>query len=412
MKKNILRRAITAVLALTLAAGMLTGCGSSKNGGSAADGGKTLFTYDGVDVPLKEASIYAKMTAAQYEATYSSYFGPDFWSMGMGTDEEGNTTTFEDYVKEQVITQIKQIKVLDNKAEELGCSLTDEDKAECEKYAKAFAQEEMGKTILKDCGASVEDIQKIYEDNALASKVQKEMVKDVDTNVSDDEARKTTIDRVVFATTKTDDDGNSVDMTDEEKAQVKKTAEDAYAKLAAGTSIEDIAKEQEYSNTSETFAAGESEEGEKFEKKLAGMKDGDIVDGVQECENGYVIAVLKAYTDKEATDSHKEEIIEERKNTAFHTKYDEWTADLEKDWDYKTSVDQELWATVVLHAEDSTATEAAAETDTAAQADTSAEGDTAAQADTAAEADTAAQTDTQTQTTEDTQAVETTTEAK
>lgn len=393
MKKKILTRMAAAAFSVFLAAGMISGCGSSGTGSATKDGDKTLFSYNGVDVPLKEGWIYAKINAAQYEASYSSYFGPNFWTMEMGTDEDGNPTSFEDYVKEQTISQIKKIIILDSKAEEFKVSLEDKDKENCEKYAKAFAEDENGKAILKECGGTVEDIQKIYEDNALASRVQQEMVKDTDQNVSDDEARETTIARVVFETSKTDDQGKSTDMTDEEKAAVKAKADAAWQKLSSGTSIEDIAKENQYTNTSETFAAGESEEGEAFEKILAGLKDGDNVEGVQECENGYVIAKLTAYTDKDATASHKEEIISQRQQDNFQKKYEEWTADLEKDWKYKEAVDQELWAQVVLHSEESTATESQADTAAAAEGDTAApeEGTTAAEAGTtAAEAGTTA----------------------
>ena len=76
--------------------------------------------------------------------------------------------------------------------------------------------------------------------------------------------------------------------------------------------------------------------------------------GVQECSNGYVIAKLVAYTDKEATENNRQAIIEERQQKTFSDTYTEWTKDLEKDWDYKTSVDQELWAQLVLHSEEST----------------------------------------------------------
>ena len=79
-----------------------------------------------------------------------------------------------------------------------------------------------------------------------------------------------------------------------------------------------------------------------------------MVQGVQECENGYVIAKLVAYTDKEATESNRQSIIQERQQKTFSDTYTEWTKDLEKDWDYKTSVDQELWAQLVLHSEEST----------------------------------------------------------
>lgn len=372
------------LLALVMVIGVMSGCGNSGGKGEkTSNGNKVLFSYDGTDVTLKKAWIYGKMTAAQYESYYTSYFGENFWTMDMGTDDEGNATTFEDYVKEQVVTQIKQVIVLNNKAEEVECSLTDEDKEQCAEYAKAFAEDESGKAILAECGATEEDMQEIYEENALASKVQEYMIKDTDTNVSDDEARKTTISRVVFATTKTDDDGNTVDMTDDEKAQVLATAQAAQEELKAGKSIADIAEAQEYTNIDETFAAGESEEGEAFEKMLAGMKDGDITQEVQECDNGYVIAQLTAYTDADATAENKETIIAERQQEKFKEVYDEWTKDLEAEWSYKEDVDQELWAELVLRSEDSTATEAAEET-------TAAEGATEA-TEAAAEATTAAQ---------------------
>ena len=382
--KNKLTRMAAILLALVMVIGVMSGCGNSGGKGEkTSNGNKVLFSYDGTDVTLKKAWIYGKMTAAQYESYYTSYFGENFWTMDMGTDDEGNATTFEDYVKEQVVTQIKQVIVLNNKAEEVECSLTDEDKEQCAEYAKAFAEDESGKAILAECGATEEDMQEIYEENALASKVQEYMIKDTDTNVSDDEARKTTISRVVFATTKTDDDGNTVDMTDDEKAQVLATAQAAQEELKAGKSIADIAEAQEYTNIDETFAAGESEEGEAFEKMLAGMKDGDITQEVQECDNGYVIAQLTAYTDADATAENKETIIAERQQEKFKEVYDEWTKDLEAEWSYKEDVDQELWAELVLRSEDSTATEAAEET-------TAAEGATEA-TEAAADATTAAQ---------------------
>lgn len=377
--KHSTKRLAAAAMGLVLAIGTMTGCGNSGGKGEVTqNGNETLFTYDGVDVPLKKAWIYGKMTAAQYEASYSSYFGDNFWTMDMGTDDEGNARTFEDYAKEQIIARIKQIIVLNNHAEEAGASLSEDEEKQCEEYAEAFAKDESGAEILAECGADKDDMTEIYEENALAAKVQEYMVKDTDTNVSDDEARETTISRVVFATTTTDDEGNTVDMSDEEKAQVLSTAQAALAKLQSGTDIADIAKEQNYTNTSETFAAGESEEGEAFEKLLATMKDGDIIQEVQECDNGYVIARLDAYTDADATESNRQSIISERQQTKFSEVYDGWTKDLEAEWNYDEDVNQELWAELVLHTEESTATEAATETAPAQTATAAGAADTTA----------------------------------
>ena len=349
------KRWIAVMLVMIMTAAMAAGCTSSEK--KTSDGDKTLFSYDGTDVSLKEAWIYCKMIANQYQQSYSMYFGENFWTMSMYQDEDGNPMTIEEYIKQQAVSQIKQIIVLKKKAADYKLSLTKQEKKDCKKYARAFAKDETAGAVLKECGASQEDIQKIYEDNLLAGKVRDKMIEKTDTKVSDDEARETKIFRIAYETTTTDDKGETKPMDDKGKAEMKAKAEAAWKEISGGKSIEDVAKEQKYTNTDETFAAGQSEEGEAFEKQLAGMKDGEMVKGVQECENGYVVAKLVAYTDKDATENNRQAIIEERQQKTFSDTYTEWTKDLEKDWKYKTSVDQELWAQLVLHSEESTQAE-------------------------------------------------------
>ena len=103
---------------------------------------------------------------------------------------------------------------------------------------------------------------------------------------------------------------------------------------------------------------------------MKSMKDGDIADKVLECDNGYVIAKLVAYTDKEETASNKKTLKEKKQSEAFQKKYDNWTKKLEKKWDYNKDVDQKLWAQVSLKSADSTATETSTET-TAASSEAS-----------------------------------------
>ena len=199
--------------------------------------------------------------------------------------------------------------------------------------------------------------------STLASKVQEKIESKEKVTVTEDEARKSTIYRVVFATTKTDKEGKTTQMSAKEKKAVKAKAEAALKEIQSGKkTIKKVAKEQNYSNTDESYAAGESEEGEAFEGVMKGMKDGDIADKVLECNNGYVIAKLVAYTDKEETASNKKSLKEQKQSEAFQKKYDNWTKKLEKKWDYNKDVDQKLWAQLSLKSADSTSTEKAEET--------------------------------------------------
>ena len=281
-----LTKVLSLVLVVIMAMGLMTGCSTSSSGKGTKtqDGNKVLFSYDGTDVTLKEAWLYAKMLGAQYEKTYSSYYGSDFWSMSMGQDDDGKDQTFEEYVKKQVISQMKQNIILNKKADKYDCKLTHEEKQQCSDSALSYYQDKAGKKAMKECGATREDVEKIYRDSTLASKVQEKVESKEKVTVTEDEARKSTIYRVVFATTKTDKEGKTTQMSAKEKKAVKAKAEAALKEIQSGKkTIKKVAKEQNYSNTDESYAAGESEEGEAFEGVMKGMKDGDIADKVLEC---------------------------------------------------------------------------------------------------------------------------------
>lgn len=384
-----------AALAVSLC---FTGC----NGVTASEQSKKkVFTYDGVDVNLDEVWLYADISKAKYESQYGSIFGDSLWTTEVSTDDEGNAVTLETTVKDNVIDQIKHIIVLNNKAEELGVSLTDAELKKAKKSAKAFVKEDEGKAIMEETGANQELIQKLYEQNALASKVRQKMIEDTDTEVSDEEARQTTIYKLVFPKTKTDEQtGETSDMNKNELAQQKKKADEAYKKLQSGTSIEDLAKEYDIeSTTDETFSKGESLEGEKFETAIYKLKDGETT-GVMDTDAGYVIAKLVALTDKDATEEKKSEIIQERQQEEYEREYTEWTKDLEEKWDADKEVDQDSMDKIVFHEETEEAstetsevttvnetaqeTTAAEETSTEAKSDDSSEKTTAASKATAA----------------------------
>lgn len=97
---------------------------------------------------------------------------------------------------------MKQNIILIKKADKYDCKLTHSEKQQCSDSALSYYQDKTGKKVMKECGATREDVEKIYEDSTLASKVQKKIESKEKVTVTDDEARKSTIYRVVFATTK------------------------------------------------------------------------------------------------------------------------------------------------------------------------------------------------------------------
>lgn len=385
MRKKIktwVKRTEALFVAAMMATLCFTGCSTTKSGNQSE---QKVFSYDGVDVNLDEVWLYADISKAKYEVSYGSVFGDSLWTTKMSQDDDGNSITLEQYVKDNVIDQIKHVIVLNNKAEELGVSLSNSEIKKAKKSAKAFVGEEEGKEILKETGADEALVQKLYEENALASKVRQKMIEEADTNVTDEEARQTTIYRLVFPKVKTDDStGEKTDMSKKEIQEQKAKADEAYKKLQAGTSIEDLAKEYEVtSTTDETFGEGESEEGKAFEKVVFAMKDGETT-AVMDTDAGYVIAKLVALTDAEATEEKKSEIVQERQEKIYEEKYTEWTTDLEKDWNDEKDVNQDAMDKIVFsEATTEATTTASGETETTQEATTTASGETT-QATTAA----------------------------
>ena len=114
-----------------------------------------------------------------------------------GKDDDGKDQTFEEYVKKQVISQMKQNIILNKKADKYDCKLTHEEKQQCSDSALSYYQDKAGKKAMKECGATREDVEKIYRDSTLASKVQEKIESKEKVTVTEDEARKSTIYRVV-----------------------------------------------------------------------------------------------------------------------------------------------------------------------------------------------------------------------
>ena len=143
------------------------------------------------------------------------------------------------------------------------------------------------------------------------------MTADVDTNVSDEEAAQKKMQYVLFSTKTTGSDGKSTDMSDDEKAEVKKKAED-FQKDAA--SAEDFVDDN-------LLAA------------LKNLKEGEVTD-VIEADNGYYVAKVVSLLDRDATDTKKESIVSQRKSDQYQSICKKW----KKKTDIK--VHKKVWNTI------------------------------------------------------------------
>ena len=185
--KAMIRKATALGLAALLGCAALTGCGK----GAAIDPSKTLMTVNGEDIRLGVGSFYAKYTQAQIYQFYNMYFGGSNSIFGSVSNEETGET-YGDSMKQSALDDIKKMAVISQHAEEYGVSLTDEDNQKIDEAAQAFFDNN-DEEIIKKIGAEKEDVVKLLTMQTLQAKMMDPIVKDVDTNVSDEEAQQTTV---------------------------------------------------------------------------------------------------------------------------------------------------------------------------------------------------------------------------
>ena len=221
--KNLKAKAVCAVLTASLAAMGLTGCGSDN-----VDGTKTAITVNDESITLGQANFmlrYQQATMHNYYSQLYSMYGMQMPSTMYDQEGDDGKTTGETF-KDQSLETIEKELLMRQHAEEYGVSLTDEEKQQAKEAAQAFADKN-GDDVMKKLHATVEDIQDALELYVIQSRIYDPIIADVDTNVSDEEAQQTSISYITVSTagTEKDDDGNTIDLTDDEKAAKKEIAQ-------------------------------------------------------------------------------------------------------------------------------------------------------------------------------------------
>lgn len=287
-----------------------------------------IFRIENISCTLPEVMVFLTNTQNQYESVY----GEEIWS----TNLDG--VTLEENVKETVLAQLAQIKTMNLLARQHGVTLDEEEKQKAAKAAEEYFSS-LNETEIESMQITEKDIENLYLEYALADKVYEYIIKDINPEISDDEARTITVEHILFKTSVMDGTGKKIEYSESEKSETYQKAEKVL-KLAREEDSDFEKLILEYSEDENgTYSFGKGEMEEAFEEAAFNLETGEISD-IIETSHGYHIIKCISTFNREETDANKVKIVEKRKEEVFGQEYEAFVASLTRD------LNEELWEEV------------------------------------------------------------------
>ena len=289
---NIKIKVVSLLLAVIMALGVLGGC--SKIGGVDTDDYSKVVvaTYGDKNIYLDEVNFFARNS--QY--VYESYYGTDIWS-------NEQYSGIADYLMQSIVSSLYQTEVLVDKADDLGISLSDEDK---EKVSAAVAEffSESDEKLIEACNVTEERLTEIFEKNALANRVYESTYVDKDCSVTDEEAAQRTVEYILVPASEGED-----------------KAKEVLEAVSGGKDMKETA--EEYSFSTSTISFGDSDYDNEIGTVSAEMAEGDYAIANVESDGWYVM-YMKDKFDESATANKKKTMESNKKVEFFKEVYAQW----------------------------------------------------------------------------------------
>lgn len=307
---------------------LLTGCGSEADNKkvvlTTGFGKNEVFRIEEASCSKAEMLVYLTNIQNHYE----NVFGSQIWE----TNIDG--VSLEENVKDTALAKMAQIKAMTLLAQKHNVTLTEEEQTKVEEAAAEYYHS-LNETEIELMGITENTIVSLYSEFALSNKLYHYLIKDINPEISDDEARTITVEHIHIKTYHLDENGNKVEYSDYAKKQAYETAYEVAKSAKAGEDFHRLAdKYSEDETLTYSFGKGEMEAG--FEEAAFNLGTNEISD-VVETQYGYHVIKCISTFNKEVTDENKKKIVEERKKEVFGEEYETFTGSLVK------NLNKELW---------------------------------------------------------------------
>lgn len=330
--RNRNRRMAAALLTVLLL--LLSGCMDSLKGSkvvlTTGFEKNEVFRIEDMSCTLPEAMVYLINTKNRYESVY----GREIWNVSL------DGVTLEENIKETVLAQLAQQKTMNLLARQNGVALSEEEEARvmqaAETYFQSLSEEEKGALQI-----TVKDVEELYREYALARKVYQYIIKDINPEISDDEARTITVQYIYFRTCILDGTGKKIEYSEEEKQEILRKAEEVRFQLKnEEADFEELILK--YSDSEEgTCSFGKGEKDQAFEDAAFNLETDEISDIVETPDGYYLIKCISTFNRTE-TDANKVKIVEKRREEVFGQEYEDFVAALTR------NLNEDLWQSVSL----------------------------------------------------------------
>lgn len=321
-------------LAVLLAVTMpltLAGCGKNKKNIDYKDDYIIAKVNDKDNMDYATAYTYVKILQAEaYSYTQNilknnNSTTTNIWSTKL--DDDSEYKTYGEQFKGDALNSIKELLLCQAHSDEYNITFSDEDEDACNDAA-AKVIENTGEEAAAAMHADKDSVSNVLKLLAVEERVKNEINKNVDTEVSADDAGQSTF--------------SYVKITKKDNKNPEKLAKKIIKNTNNGTDFKTVVSDEGLTTEDISFTTTipeYDEYGKEMLKHALKMKDGDC-DSYGDSNKNIVVMYMKAVNDEDATETKKSEIIEERKNDA----YDEVIKNWEKEG--KVDVDKKAWNSI------------------------------------------------------------------